>query len=286
VMQGFDARVANKWDRKTTLVALGGGGIGDLTGYAAASYMRGVPFVQIPTTLLAQVDSSVGGKTGINHPLGKNMIGAFYQPRAVLADTGTLSTLPARELSAGLAEVIKHGAILDAALFDWIASVVSPRAIAWEPGCGSGQASRDPAGVFLRGHGPGPNRAAVAQARRPGQATVLGGTAEAPYYLAELRAAMRLQNVVTEKVVRETAGLRALMMSTIAESVKIEPTGSVPTHAPYLLPLPPGALRRGAREPGGFRWGGGQAGRFTVLVGWLASPGWRSICDRTLLRYQ
>jgi shikimate kinase/3-dehydroquinate synthase len=116
----FDALLANKCDRKTTLVALGGGVIGDLTGFAAASYMRGVPFVQIPTTLLAQVDSSVGGKTGINHPLGKNMIGAFYQPRAVIADTATLDTLPARELSAGLAEVIKHGAILDAAFFDWI----------------------------------------------------------------------------------------------------------------------------------------------------------------------
>ena len=120
LMQIFDALLANKCDRKTTLVALGGGVIGDLTGYAAASYMRGVPFVQLPTTLLAQVDSSVGGKTGINHPLGKNMIGAFYQPRAVLADTATLATLPARELSAGLAEVIKHGAIIDAAFFNWI----------------------------------------------------------------------------------------------------------------------------------------------------------------------
>jgi 3-dehydroquinate synthase len=116
----FDALLANKCDRKTTLVALGGGVIGDLTGYAAASYMRGVPFVQIPTTLLSQVDSSVGGKTGINHPLGKNMIGAFYQPRAVIADTATLDTLPDRELSAGLAEVIKHGAVLDLGFFDWI----------------------------------------------------------------------------------------------------------------------------------------------------------------------
>jgi len=120
LMQVFDALLANKCDRKTTMVALGGGVIGDLTGYAAASYMRGVPFVQLPTTLLAQVDSSVGGKTGINHPLGKNMIGAFYQPRAVLADTATLATLPQRELSAGLAEVIKHGAIIDLAFFDWI----------------------------------------------------------------------------------------------------------------------------------------------------------------------
>jgi shikimate kinase/3-dehydroquinate synthase len=116
----YDALLQHKCDRKTTLVALGGGVIGDLTGFAASSYMRGVPFVQIPTTLLAQVDSSVGGKTGINHPLGKNMIGAFYQPRAVLADTSTLDTLPARELAAGLAEVIKHGAILDATFFDWI----------------------------------------------------------------------------------------------------------------------------------------------------------------------
>jgi 3-dehydroquinate synthase len=121
----FDALLANKCDRKTTLVALGGGVIGDMTGFAAATYMRGVPFVQIPTTLLAQVDSSVGGKTGINHPLGKNMIGAFYQPRAVIADTATLDTLPDRELSAGLAEVIKHGAILDAGFFDWIEANVA-----------------------------------------------------------------------------------------------------------------------------------------------------------------
>ncbi len=120
LMLVYDALLANRCDRKTTLVALGGGVIGDLTGYAAASYMRGVPFVQLPTTLLAQVDSSVGGKTGINHPLGKNMIGAFYQPRAVLADTAALATLPQRELAAGLAEVIKHGAIIDAAFFNWI----------------------------------------------------------------------------------------------------------------------------------------------------------------------
>ena len=120
LMKVFDVLLAEKCDRKTTLVALGGGVIGDLTGFAAASYMRGVPFIQIPTTLLSQVDSSVGGKTGINHPLGKNMIGAFYQPQAVIADTGTLNTLPARELSAGLAEVIKHGAIIDLPFFDWI----------------------------------------------------------------------------------------------------------------------------------------------------------------------
>jgi 3-dehydroquinate synthase len=120
LMQVFDAMLAHKCDRQTTVVALGGGVIGDMAGFAAASYMRGVPFVQIPTTLLAQVDSSVGGKTGLNHPLGKNMIGAFYQPRAVLADTTTLATLPERELAAGLAEVIKHGAILDAAFFDWL----------------------------------------------------------------------------------------------------------------------------------------------------------------------
>jgi 3-dehydroquinate synthase len=120
LMKVFDKLLAEKCDRKTTLVALGGGVIGDLTGYAAASYMRGVPFIQVPTTLLSQVDSSVGGKTGINHPLGKNMIGAFYQPQAVIADTATLNTLPPRELSAGLAEVIKHGAIIDAPFFDWI----------------------------------------------------------------------------------------------------------------------------------------------------------------------
>jgi 3-dehydroquinate synthase len=120
LMRIFDVLLAEKCDRKTTLVALGGGVIGDMTGFAAATYMRGVPFIQVPTTLLAQVDSSVGGKTGINHPLGKNMIGAFYQPQAVIADTATLNTLPLRELSAGLAEVIKHGAIIDAPFFDWI----------------------------------------------------------------------------------------------------------------------------------------------------------------------
>ena len=116
----FDALLANRCERKTALIALGGGVVGDLAGFAAAVYLRGVPFVQIPTTLLAQVDSSVGGKTGINHPLGKNMIGAFYQPRLVLADIATLDTLPPRELAAGLAEVIKYGLILDRAFFDWL----------------------------------------------------------------------------------------------------------------------------------------------------------------------
>ena len=125
LMRIFDALLENKCDRKTTLLALGGGVIGDMTGFAAATYMRGVPFVQIPTTLLAQVDSSVGGKTAINHPLGKNMIGAFYQPQAVLADTATLATLPDRELSAGMAEVIKHGAIIDAVFFAWLETNIS-----------------------------------------------------------------------------------------------------------------------------------------------------------------
>ena len=116
----FDALLGKACDRKTVLFALGGGVVGDMTGYAAASYMRGVPFVQVPTTLLAQVDSSVGGKTAINHPLGKNMIGAFYQPVRVICDLDTLGTLPARELSAGLAEVIKYGPIADLAFLEWI----------------------------------------------------------------------------------------------------------------------------------------------------------------------
>jgi len=116
----YDALLQNRCERSTTLIALGGGVIGDLTGYAAATYLRGVPFIQIPTTLLSQVDSSVGGKTGINHPLGKNMIGAFYQPQVVLADIDTLKTLPSRELSAGMAEVIKYGLIRDAEFFDWL----------------------------------------------------------------------------------------------------------------------------------------------------------------------
>lgn len=116
----YDALIQARCERSTTLIALGGGVVGDLTGYAAATYLRGVPFIQIPTTLLAQVDSSVGGKTGINHPLGKNMIGAFYQPQLVLIDTDTLKTLPQRELSAGVAEVIKYGLIRDAEFFDWL----------------------------------------------------------------------------------------------------------------------------------------------------------------------
>jgi 3-dehydroquinate synthase len=116
----YDALLQNRCERTTTLIALGGGVIGDLTGYAAATYLRGVPFIQVPTTLLSQVDSSVGGKTGINHPLGKNMIGAFYQPQVVLADIATLNTLPKKELAAGLAEVIKYGLIRDRDFFDWI----------------------------------------------------------------------------------------------------------------------------------------------------------------------
>lgn len=116
----YDVLLQNRCERSTTLIALGGGVIGDLTGYAAATYLRGVPFIQVPTTLLSQVDSSVGGKTGINHPLGKNMIGAFYQPQLVLADIDTLQTLPAREYSAGVAEVIKYGLIRDADFFDWL----------------------------------------------------------------------------------------------------------------------------------------------------------------------
>jgi 3-dehydroquinate synthase len=116
----FDALLRSGCERTTTLIALGGGVVGDIAGFAAATYQRGVPFVQIPTTLLAQVDSAVGGKTAINHPLGKNMIGAFYQPVRVLCDLDTLATLPPRELSAGLAEVIKYGPIADMAFLDWI----------------------------------------------------------------------------------------------------------------------------------------------------------------------
>lgn len=128
----FDALLDHGCDRKTVLYALGGGVVGDMTGFAAASYMRGVPFVQVPTTLLAQVDSSVGGKTAINHPLGKNMIGAFYQPQRVLCDLGTLKSLPKRELSAGLAEVIKYGPIYDLQFLDWIETNL-PALLAREP---------------------------------------------------------------------------------------------------------------------------------------------------------
>jgi 3-dehydroquinate synthase len=121
----FDRLLADGCDRKTVLFALGGGVVGDVTGFAAACYMRGVPFVQVPTTLLAQVDSSVGGKTAINHPRGKNMIGAFYQPQRVVCDLDTLRTLPPRELRAGLAEVIKYGPIADAAFLDWVEAHLS-----------------------------------------------------------------------------------------------------------------------------------------------------------------
>jgi 3-dehydroquinate synthase len=116
----FDVLLEKRCGRDTTLVALGGGVIGDLAGFAAATYQRGIQYIQVPTTLLAQVDSSVGGKTAINHPLGKNMIGAFHQPRLVLADMDTLRTLPERELRSGLAEVIKHGLVRDAAFFAWL----------------------------------------------------------------------------------------------------------------------------------------------------------------------
>ncbi|MBU1215587.1 MAG: 3-dehydroquinate synthase [Gammaproteobacteria bacterium] len=116
----YDELLRSHCERSTPLIALGGGVIGDMVGFAAATYLRGVPFIQIPTTLLAQVDSSVGGKTGINHPLGKNMIGAFYQPQVVLADTRTLDTLPDRELCAGLSEVIKYGLIRDLPFLEWL----------------------------------------------------------------------------------------------------------------------------------------------------------------------
>ena len=128
----FDALLSHRCERKTPLIALGGGVIGDLTGFAAATYQRGVPFIQIPTTLLAQVDSAVGGKTAVNHPLGKNMIGAFYQPRVVIADMDTLRTLPPRELAAGLAEVIKYGFIRDPKFLDWLEKNID-RLTALEP---------------------------------------------------------------------------------------------------------------------------------------------------------
>ncbi len=128
----YDRLLAGNYNRDCCLVALGGGVIGDITGFAAATYQRGVDFIQIPTTLLAQVDSSVGGKTGVNHPQGKNMIGAFHQPRLVLADTDTLATLPERELAAGLAEVIKYGLIRDTEFLAWLESNM-PRLLQRDP---------------------------------------------------------------------------------------------------------------------------------------------------------
>ena len=128
----FDALLSSHCERSTTLVALGGGVIGDMGGFAAACYQRGMPFIQVPTTLLSQVDSSVGGKTAINHPLGKNMIGAFYQPKLVLADIATLDTLPDRELKAGIAEIIKYGLIRDPEFFQWL-EVNMERLLARDP---------------------------------------------------------------------------------------------------------------------------------------------------------
>ena len=128
----FDGLLGDRCDRSTTLIALGGGVVGDMTGFAAATYQRGVPFIQVPTTLLSQVDSSVGGKTAINHPLGKNMIGAFYQPRLVLADIGVLGTLPDRELKAGLSEVIKYGLIRDLPFLEWLETNIE-RLLARDP---------------------------------------------------------------------------------------------------------------------------------------------------------
>lgn len=121
----FDALLEQRHNRTTTLIALGGGVVGDMTGFAAASYQRGVNFIQVPTTLLSQVDSSVGGKTGVNHPLGKNMIGAFHQPQAVIADTDTLETLPLAEMAAGMAEVIKYGLIGDSEFYNWLQDTVA-----------------------------------------------------------------------------------------------------------------------------------------------------------------
>ena len=119
LMMVFDKAMVSRQDRKSTFIALGGGVIGDMCGFAAATFVRGVNFIQIPTTLMSQVDSSVGGKTGVNHPLGKNMLGAFYQPQCVLIDIKTLDTLPDRELASGVAEVIKYGLIRDAPFFEW-----------------------------------------------------------------------------------------------------------------------------------------------------------------------
>lgn len=130
--QIFDVAIEHHFDRKSTFVALGGGVVGDMTGFAAAAYQRGVPFIQMPTTLLAQVDSSVGGKTGVNHPKGKNMIGAFHQPECVVIDTQTLNTLEDRQLSAGLAEVIKYGLIRDEPFFEWLENKI-PQLLARDP---------------------------------------------------------------------------------------------------------------------------------------------------------
>ena len=182
----FDVLLKERHDRKTTLIALGGGVIGDMAGFAAACYQRGVNFIQVPTTLLSQVDSSVGGKTGINHPLGKNMIGAFYQPQAVVIDTASLKTLPSRELSAGLAEVIKYGFICDEPFITWLEAHMDAL-LALEP-----TVVTEAIEALLRGEGPrgGRRRARVGRAchaeprppfvtrSRPSKVTASGCTAK------------------------------------------------------------------------------------------------------------
>ena len=128
----LDELVRCRYERRTVLLALGGGVTGDLAGFAASVYLRGIPFVQVPTTLVAQVDSSIGGKTGVNHPLGKNLIGSFYQPRLVVSDPGVLRTLPAREYRAGLAEVIKYGVIADAEFFEFLEDNANVLVLLWK----------------------------------------------------------------------------------------------------------------------------------------------------------
>ena len=215
----LDALIEHRCERNTALIALGGGVIGDLAGFAAAIYQRGVPYVQVPTTLLAQVDSAVGGKTAINHPGGKNMIGAFYQPLAVVSDTDTLSTLPPRELAAGLAEVIKYGLIRDPRFFDWLEANMArlarrePEALAYaiERSCANkaevvalDERESGPRALLNLGH-----TFAHAIESGTGYGTWLHGEAVGAGMLLAARLSQRLGLVAAEDVARIAAVLRA-----------------------------------------------------------------------------
>ena len=217
--QILDALIEQRCERNTALIALGGGVIGDLAGFAAAIYQRGVPYIQVPTTLLAQVDSAVGGKTAINHPGGKNMIGAFYQPLAVVSDTDTLATLPPRELAAGLAEVVKYGLIRDPAFFDWLEANMArlarrePEALAYaiERSCANkaevvalDEREGGPRALLNFGHTFG-----HAIESGTGYGTWLHGEAVGTGMLLAARLSQRLGLLAAEDVKRLTALLRA-----------------------------------------------------------------------------
>jgi 3-dehydroquinate synthase len=228
----YDALIEHRCERGAALIALGGGVIGDLAGFAAATYRRGVPYIQVPTTLLAQVDSAVGGKTAINHPAAKNMIGAFYQPLLVISDTDTLATLPGREYAAGLAEVIKYGLIRDPKFFDWLEANIArlagrePEALAYaiERSCANkaevvvlDEREEGPRALLNFGHTFG-----HAIEAGTGYGTWLHGEAVAAGMVLALRLSQRLGLVAENEVKRATAVLKAAGLPAKAPDLGLE----------------------------------------------------------------